>query len=429
MFAICAYGNIRMQTLRAMLHEGLTDQKLPFSRPMSKQSPYEQDFQKFIKSQSIVHANVPTWPTFNRGSFRSNTLPANGPLPIKSGRQLGKGVSAEVFVTQFDTQCRPTLTWAATEDAKDRTLSRALALKVFSDSAQADREQDFVEYLHTQGIQHAHIAESYCGFEYRAKYHLVSELAEMNLEMHMADRKPRHRVCNATWFRSQIIGLVDALKTIHGPTNATTAFHHDIKPANILVSDSTQATLKFTDFGTAGFDNNYTSAAGSHRTHAQGNLYLPPEYRNNQPTSRPHGVWPLGCVLLEFCVWYSDHWAPENPDGLYKFKNDIINAENNDRQGWFVEGPLDRHVSQPGESAVQGPSNHPDFMGTRNGRPLVLVAPTVTKLGGLRQKTGCPNMTLLVDVLFKMLHINPELRITPACALTELDAIPTPWAT
>ncbi|EAT87506.2 hypothetical protein SNOG_05115 [Parastagonospora nodorum SN15] len=335
MFVICAHGKVRMECLRLMLQKGFTDKSLPLKEFRLGNKYFEHDFKKFIESQSIIDIidiSVPAWSALTPGSFVGNIVATDEPLPMQSEAYCGEGAAAIVWTCRFDTMHQDNFKAGNTSIA-DKTLSHRLAVKVFSDHVQANRERSFVDFLEMNQIQHEHVVKFHFGFEYRGKYHLASQLAEQCLTDRFA--KTESNIHDRPWLRLQITGLVDALKTIHGPTN--------------------------------------------------------------------------GCVLVELCVWYFHGWVP---NGLLQLKNDITEAKNNHRLCWFIETPLSDEELQSGVVAVSP-------------RPLVLVDAVLRKLEALREQNT--NMSKVVDVLSKMLNIDPVSRITAARAFAELNAIPVDW--
>ena len=58
--------------------------------------------------------------------------------------------------------------------------------------------------------------------------------------------------------------------------------------------------------------------------------YLPPEARGEQPTSRPHDIWALGCLFLELLIWHEKGWA-----ALQTFR---VEREEENYEDWCVPG-------------------------------------------------------------------------------------------
>lgn len=138
---------------------------------------------------------------------------------------------------------------------------------------------------------------------------------------------------NILWLLSQLRGLAHALRNIHNITEAQTpppspkvastsqklrksAWHHDVKPENILfyrVTGSKRGVFKLADFGSGKV---HTLRSGSANTRsANGTLtYEPPEAFYEGATSRPYDIWSLGCVVLELLLW-----AVLGYDSVHKF--------------------------------------------------------------------------------------------------------------
>lgn len=74
-------------------------------------------------------------------------------------------------------------------------------------------------------------------------------------------------------------------------------FHFDLKPANVLVSDT---TWLITDFGIARFERATDGATSRVMSQPGTDSYAPPEMLNvTEKLSRRYDVWSLGCILLE----------------------------------------------------------------------------------------------------------------------------------
>lgn len=134
---------------------------------------------------------------------------------------------------------------------------------------------------------------------------------------------------------SQWLGLANGLLAIHhcppdedgelsnGETNdgfgsqLVNGRHGDMKPENILwfqlhnaEDQELPANGKFviSDFGLTGFHRFETGVVGP-RGIAPSPTYRAPEYDVSADISQSYDIWTLGCVLLEFIVWYLQGYA------------------------------------------------------------------------------------------------------------------------
>lgn len=124
----------------------------------------------------------------------------------------------------------------------------------------------------------------------------------------------------ALWFSRQCLGIVEGLHIIQQGSSGHDrkhGRHGDLKPENILwFSDPSNmatgyslGTLKISDFGLTRF----------HRTESKSHIntdgigwsptYRAPEYDVLHEVAQSYDIWCLGCVLLEFTIWYLNGWA------------------------------------------------------------------------------------------------------------------------
>lgn len=127
---------------------------------------------------------------------------------------------------------------------------------------------------------------------------------------------------NALWLLDQFLGMAEAVKRIHdlsGPEapgsnfalmapaagERRTAWHHDLKPDNILFfrkTPSDHGMFRISDWGSGKVNAYHTRSY--HTKSPIGTLtYEPPEFTKDGKTSRPYDLWSLGCVFLELLVW------------------------------------------------------------------------------------------------------------------------------
>ena len=114
-----------------------------------------------------------------------------------------------------------------------------------------------------------------------------------------------------SWMSNQILGLTEALATIHSPHRQSSTWKYgrygDVKPKNILWFPSTsqgRGRLVLTDFGSATFhaDDIEEGEVAAHV--AVSPTYRPPEFDiRDGMASRASDIWSFGCLLLEFVCW------------------------------------------------------------------------------------------------------------------------------
>ncbi|KAI9701499.1 MAG: hypothetical protein M1836_001555 [Candelina mexicana] len=141
----------------------------------------------------------------------------------------------------------------------------------------------------------------------------------------------------ARWLLGQMSGLCDAVRYLHShellPNTADSGdepspmrrigFHHDLKPANILIygTDFDNVNWKISDFGsgTVKYVSSTCSNSIYNRKASTGDpIYGAPEYLVDGKVSRPKDLWSLGCIFLEVLVWALDPIK----DAVEQFKND-----------------------------------------------------------------------------------------------------------
>jgi len=115
--------------------------------------------------------------------------------------------------------------------------------------------------------------------------------------------------------------LISAVTYIHKEQHGFVAYHHDLKPGNILLFRGPPAVWKICDFGMANLkyhlDNSGTTQGPSNRFGTYD--YQPPEYFTDGP-GRKHGrsfdVYSLGCIVLELATIWKHGWSEA---GIKKF--------------------------------------------------------------------------------------------------------------
>ena len=129
---------------------------------------------------------------------------------------------------------------------------------------------------------------------------------------------PDPKQAEVAWLLRQLNGLASALLSLHemkefefaygGQNQLIYSYHHDIKPANILVFEHVKGmnpVFKLGDFGAA---RSHTMSKtqdemSQQSSHLRGTItYWGPEYSGRK--SRPFDIWALACVYLELMIWF-----------------------------------------------------------------------------------------------------------------------------
>lgn len=120
------------------------------------------------------------------------------------------------------------------------------------------------------------------------------------------------------WVFEQLLGLADAIKTLHHHADDDRMCRHgDLKPENILCFNLSTSSKAAKDYNSCIL---VISDVGLSRTHDKSTqlrsktklvggetiAYAPPETELNpdQATSRRYDIWSLGCLYLEFIIWF-----------------------------------------------------------------------------------------------------------------------------
>ena len=252
---------------------------------------------------------------------------------------------------------------------------------------------------------HAHIVTHLAAWTRDERYYILFPLAQCNLREYMAQNKFAKN--NVFWLLDQFRGMAEAVKRIHdlsyteaqttslmvntsAPGERRTAWHHDIKPENILYfhdSYSNCGMFRISDWG-CGKVNTYRTRSYNTKSPIGTITYEPPEYTYQGKTSRPYDVWSLGCVFLEILVWAV-------------FGSKAVES--------FSDQRCDRRNANSGTSSMID-----DAFWYKNGRDFVLRPAVVTQLQDLDEalmQPDAPPFKEVVGYIKRMLEPEAHKRI------------------
>jgi serine/threonine protein kinase len=168
----------------------------------------------------------------------------------------------------------------------------------------AEQERSVLELVRT--IQHPNIVEFLGSYTYQDNLNLLFPLAETDLRTFFRSE------CRISWDAVYygIYGLADALQSIHnltfvsdGVESRRIGYHHDLRPANILLRGS---DFLIADFGLAKLKKEDETSKSPLRGGQED--YLAPEAFNeieseNGNVGRALDVWAFGCIVAEFATY------------------------------------------------------------------------------------------------------------------------------
>ncbi|KAK1637533.1 kinase-like domain-containing protein [Colletotrichum phormii] len=257
-----------------------------------------------------------------------------------------------------------------------------------------------------------------------AKPYLVFEWADGNLEQFWKKRQVEKLPLATKWMARQCRGIVNAIKRIHGlatwqkderssNVNSEEAVvkdwgrHGDIKPTNILwfsTYGEYRDHLVVADLGLTRYHSRLTKSRVM-RVDGYTGTYRAPEIDLGNPISSKYDIWSLGCVFLEFCIWYllgyDDVENFQRDRNLNRWPDDVDDIGEPDH-GYFVAS----HIPQGGKQAELHPAVHN----------------WVERLRGLAPCTGF--VREMLDLIMKrMLVVDPKQRYSIDMISTELANI------
>ncbi|KAL0935741.1 protein kinase domain-containing protein, partial [Colletotrichum truncatum] len=168
-----------------------------------------------------------------------------------------------------------------------------------------------------------HLIKLLFTFQHGNKPYLVFEWADGNLEEFWEKRQVESSPLATKWMAHQCRGIANAIKRIHGLAtwqknerssnpNFQETFvkdwgrHGDIKPTNILwfsTHGEDRDHLVVADLGLTRYHSSLTKSRVM-RVDGYTGTYRAPEIDLGSPISSKYDIWSLGCVFLDFCIWY-----------------------------------------------------------------------------------------------------------------------------
>lgn len=125
---------------------------------------------------------------------------------------------------------------------------------------------------------------------------------------------------------SCISDLVSAVTFIHKEIKGFVAYHHDLKPANIVLFKGPPGIWKICDFGLANIKHHEEESGTEYVSGTYD--YQPPEYFTNdsgRKHGRPFDVYSLGCIVLELVTIAILGWSEAGLPEFHRLRGENIN--------------------------------------------------------------------------------------------------------
>ena len=218
------------------------------------------------------------------------------------------------------------------------------------------------------------------------------------------------------WLLKQVHGIADAVKHIHdlttqknpesGPSlvapasgDRKTAWHHDLKPENLLLlldNCADRGMIEISDWG-SGKVSEYRHTSSYHTKSPNGTAtYEPPEAVSDGGVSRPYDLWSLGCVYLVLLVW-----ATFGREEAEKFSRDRETTSGSTQTGSFRD----------------------DAFWKLDGKEKVLRSSVTARMRRLDEDPKALPFKEFLECVRRMLEIDPKKRIKASELSKTLDKI------
>lgn len=214
-----------------------------------------------------------------------------------------------------------------------------------------------------------HLIKLLLTFRHGEKFYLLFEWADGNLENFWESDaiKPRTSLAEK-WAAEQCLGLARAVQRIHSlstwqkkkrsfPTGAVYdepewGRHGDIKPDNILWFKDHEGDHNLLVISDLGLTRYHTQVSRSlvRRSQIDGctRAYRPPELDMGSAISQKYDIWSLGCVFLEFCIWYLQGYDEVQSFAVERMLDDKSTIDNMVEDKFFLMngGLAERRTSE-----------------------------------------------------------------------------------
>ena len=171
-------------------------------------------------------------------------------------------------------------------------------------------------------LSHPNILEFYCSYTIDGVHNLLFPLADMNIQQWMQLERDRSPLGIASNVVVELRGLASALDSLHNFVYKSLeadlemiGYHHDLKPANILIKNN---TFLIADFGLSRIKSKEQRSSTMWKGGTE--TYGAPECADYETLKRLRigrgaDIWSFGCILCEIVVYMH-----QGPSGVNAFE-------------------------------------------------------------------------------------------------------------
>ncbi|KAG8161859.1 hypothetical protein KVR01_008846 [Diaporthe batatas] len=321
LFAILIMLNLSWE-IKDLLDAGLTDEDLPLLKSgncLTSSAKKTKTFEWPVNwgpEKADYFVDTAQWlllaPVFcTRGAHKD--LAQECPLPFVKVKEISGGQISVVYKVSIDPSHQ--------KGFEIEAPSLEVALKEFRYPNDFKTERENLNAIRGSCSSN-HITQSLETFSQGNKRYIIFPWAEGgDLDNFWKEKNREHRSPQlADWCLRQMLGLAEALDFLHNQIGNQANFRHgDLKPGNILhfpAKEDPYGVLKIADFGISRVHNVATLQRKGVETTTRATTpsYEAPEALSRGiPRSRKYDIWSLGCIYLEFTIWFMRDWrAVEN---------------------------------------------------------------------------------------------------------------------
>ncbi|KAK8889518.1 hypothetical protein M9Y10_034267 [Tritrichomonas musculus] len=278
---------------------------------------------------------------------------------------------------------------------------------------QAQKEADLISYIQNNAIndEMENISKFIKSFLY--KNHLIILMEKLSMDLLTIIVKRKYNGLPLNLVQSTVRSILKALSTL----SRHNIVHSDLKPENILLADSASEKVKLADFGSSRY------ISQECKFYIQSRFYRAPEVILAIPHSYPIDIWSLGCVAVEIFVGLPLFPGQNEVQMLIlivqmlgQFPQKMIDMSSRKNVFFNSNGTLKTEIEICRSLQIEVAGFHKYFFYKKLPNIIKQYALNIGKTEAEQRKEQW-RRGLFIDLLLKMLVLDPEQRIKPDEAL------------